>query len=140
LSWKSDFNSVSYILYHSYWGADFQETRDKTNWTSSTGKKSNLPDGLSKLCLTCHDGIIAPDVFILHHYVSAFYDVTETNLRDPDLTLMGVSGSISEVLDRGKIQCSSCHDVHGVESIANTKLLRAEKPEICMVCHKITIE
>jgi predicted CXXCH cytochrome family protein len=127
-------------MYHSYWGEDYIETRDKTSWTSSTRKKSNLPDGLSKLCLTCHDGIIAPDVFILHHYVSAVYDVSKTNLKDPVVTVMGLSGTISEVLDRGKIQCSSCHDVHGAESVAHTKLLRAEKPEICTVCHIINIE
>lgn len=140
LRWKRDLYSISYILYHSFWGASFFDTRDKTSWTSLTGRRSNLPDGLSKFCLACHDGIIAPDVFILHHFVSAEYDITKINLRDPDLTLMGSSGSISEVLDGGKIQCSSCHDVHGVESVANTKLLREEKPKLCMTCHRIRIE
>jgi predicted CXXCH cytochrome family protein len=140
LLWKRDVDSVSYNLYNSFWGAASLDTRDRTSWTSLTGKKSNLPDGISKLCLACHDGIIAPDVFILHHFVSAKYDVTKTNLRDPDTTLMGISGSITEVLDGGEIQCSSCHDVHGVESIARTKLLRAEKTKLCLTCHRVNVE
>ena len=36
LLWKSNVNSVSYALYHSYWGADFYDTRDKTSWTSTS--------------------------------------------------------------------------------------------------------
>jgi predicted CXXCH cytochrome family protein len=137
LLWKREVFSVSYIMYHSYWGASFFETRDKSTWASSTGKRSNLPDGQSKFCLACHDGIIAPDVFQLHHFVSAQYGRTRRNLRDPNITFMGTSGTISEVLDRGKIQCSSCHDAHGVESVADTKLLRVKAPELCTVCHKI---
>ena len=140
LHWNSEVYAVSYNMYHSYWGAPFVDTRHKSSWASLTGKRSNLPDGLSKLCLACHDGIIAPDVFILHHFVSAGYDMEETNLRDPDRTLMGNSGSITEVLDTGKIECPSCHDVHGVESVANTKLLRAKKSEICIICHNINFE
>ncbi len=140
LLWKSDIGSITYVMYHSYWGAAYFETRDKSNLASLTGRRSNLPDGLSKLCLACHDGIIAPDVFLLHHFVSAEYDVTTLNLRDPDFTLIGNSGTISEVLDNGKIQCSSCHDVHGVESVPDTKLLRAEKPRICLTCHNVNIK
>jgi predicted CXXCH cytochrome family protein len=95
-----------------------------------------MPDGLSKLCLTCHDGIIAPNVFNLHHFVSMDYDVTRTELRDPDVKTMGVSGLITEVLDNGKAQCFSCHDPHDEESVAGTKLLRVPKGEICYVCHR----
>jgi predicted CXXCH cytochrome family protein len=64
------------------------------------------------------------------------YDATKAEMRDPDLTIMGVSGPISEVLEGGKIQCSSCHDAHDEESVAATKLLRTEKTSICIVCHK----
>jgi predicted CXXCH cytochrome family protein len=140
LLWNHEIYSLSHNMYHTSWGTSFLETRDKSTWRSSLGKRSNLPDGLSKLCLACHDGIIAPDVFILHHFVSAEYDaVNKHYLRDPDRTIMGSSGAISEVLDRGKIQCSSCHDVHGVESVPKTKLLRVEAPKLCSICHKVDI-
>jgi len=62
--------------------------------------------------------------------------VTKAELRDPDLTILGVSGPISEVLDGGKIQCSSCHDAHDEETIAGTRLLRVEKDKICVICHR----
>jgi predicted CXXCH cytochrome family protein len=136
LAWMREINSISYIMYHSYWGAPFFESRFKMNMRTMTGRRSNLPDGLSKICLSCHDGIIAPDVFILHHFVSAEYNVSKTTLRDPDLTEMGISGKISDVLDAGKIQCSSCHDVHGIQSVAKTKLLRVERSQLCITCHK----
>jgi predicted CXXCH cytochrome family protein len=106
-------------------------------WTSPiTQRQGGLPDGISKLCLSCHNGVIAPDVFDLHHFVSLEYDVTKAELRDPDVTKIGVSGPISEVLDGGKIQCSSCHDAHDEETVADTKLLRVERERLCLVCHK----
>jgi predicted CXXCH cytochrome family protein len=140
LRWKGDVSSISYIMYHSFWGAAFSDYRDRKSWSSITGRQSNLPDGLSKICLACHDGIIAPDVFVLHHFVSSQYNEAKTHLRDPETTIMGESGMISEVLDGGKIQCSSCHDVHGEESVTGTKLLRVAKRKICMTCHSVDLE
>jgi predicted CXXCH cytochrome family protein len=136
LLWNKKISDFSYSLYNSSWSSSLTGIRD-TSWTSPiTGRQGGIPDGLSKLCLSCHNGVIAPDVFNLHHYVSLEYDVTKAELRDPELTKIGVSGPITEVLSGGKIQCSSCHDAHDEESIAGTKLLRAEKARLCMVCHR----
>ncbi|RJQ43547.1 MAG: hypothetical protein C4538_11805 [Nitrospiraceae bacterium] len=136
LPWQQTITLFNYGLYNSSWSSSLTGMRDAA-WTSPiTHRQGGLPDGISKLCLSCHDGVIAPDVFNLHHFVSLEYDVTKAELRDPDLTKMGVSGPISEVLDNGKIQCSSCHDAHDEETVAFTKLLRVEKTKICLVCHK----
>jgi predicted CXXCH cytochrome family protein len=136
LLWNRKISLLTYSLYNSSWSSSLTGMRD-TTWTSPiTGRQGGLPDGLSKLCLSCHDGIIAPDVFNLHHFVSLEYDVTKAELRDPDTTKIGVSGPISEVLDSGKIQCSSCHDAHDEETIANTKLLRVDKNGLCFSCHR----
>ncbi len=136
LRWNRKVSSFTYDLYNSIWSSSLISIYD-TSWTSPvTGKEGGLPDGLSKLCLSCHDGVIAPDVFNLHHFVSLEYDVRRAELRDPDQTQMGVSGPISEVLHNGKIQCSSCHDAHDEESVAGTRLLRVNKDEICITCHK----
>lgn len=136
LRWDQKVSSVTYGLYNSIWSSSLIGIYD-TSWTSPvTGKQGGLPDGLSKLCLSCHDGVIAPDVFSLHHFVSLEYDVRKTRLYDPDLTRMGISGPISEVLHNGKIQCSSCHDAHDEESVAGTKLLRVDRDVICITCHK----
>ncbi len=137
LLWNKQPDRFVYTLYHSAWSASYNLTRD-TNTSSSTRRQGNLPDGLSKICLSCHDGIVAPD-FIMHHFVSVLYDRTKTSLRDPLVTEMGISGTISEILDKGIVQCTSCHDVHGKESADNTRLLRVKKNKICSVCHPIDL-
>ena len=136
LAWNLGISSHTYNLYNSLWSTTLSGLRDP-RWTAPfINRRGGMPDGLSKLCLSCHDGIIAPNVFNLHHFVSMDFDVTITELRDPDLKMMGVSGPISEVLDNGKVQCFSCHDPHDEEAVARTKLLRVPKGKICYVCHR----
>ena len=136
LRWNPDISSHVYNLYNSLWSTSLTGLRDPT-WTAPfINRRGGMPDGLSKLCLSCHDGIIAPNVYNLHHFVSMDFDVTRTELRDPDVKMMGVSGPITEVLDLGKVQCFSCHDPHDEESVAGTKLLRVPKNKICYVCHR----
>lgn len=78
------------------------------------------------------------------HPISIVYDETlDTNLQ-PKTATMGTSGTIADVLDGGKVQCSSCHDVHDQESVASTHLLRvgqknsqggATPSQLCLTCH-----
>lgn len=74
------------------------------------------------------------------HPLSITYDETaDTNLH-AKTDSMGSSGTIADVLDNGKVQCSSCHDVHNQESVAGTHLLRvAQKGSspsgLCLTCH-----
>jgi len=136
LEWNPGAKSVIYSLYNSTWSTSLTGLRD-TTWTAPfINRRGGMPDELSKLCLSCHDGIIAPDIFKLHHFVSLDYDTTGTELRDPEVTMMGVSGPITEVLGNGKIQCFSCHDPHDEEAVANTKLIRVPRDKICYLCHK----
>jgi len=81
------------------------------------------------------------------HPISIFYD----NLSDPGLNpptnVMGtLSGgqtyTIDDVLDGGKVQCSSCHDVHDEEAVPGTHLLRVPNTiatgvasGLCLTCH-----
>ena len=78
------------------------------------------------------------------HPISIVYDdAADTSLRDPATTAMGLSGVINDVLDNGRVQCSSCHDVHDQESVANTHLLRVPQTigqggvasGLCLTCH-----
>ncbi|MFQ5608173.1 MAG: hypothetical protein ACE5GA_09525, partial [Candidatus Zixiibacteriota bacterium] len=55
---------------------------------------------------------------------------------------MGTSGTINEVLENGKVQCSSCHDVHDNEAVGATHLLRVSQKAsmgqasgLCLTCH-----
>jgi hypothetical protein len=77
------------------------------------------------------------------HPLSITYDtVADPNLRATSTT-MGTSGTIADVLDAGKVQCSSCHDVHDQESVAGTHLVRVAQSVaqggvasgLCLTCH-----
>ncbi len=140
LFWSRNIGSIAYNMYHSSWGASLARVRDVSFTSRTTGRQGNLPDGISKLCLSCHDGLIAPDVFTLHHFVSVEYDPAKTSLREPEETALGFSGTIADVLDGGVVQCSSCHDVHGEEAIEDTRLLRAEPSKICTICHRMKVD
>lgn len=156
--WNHDLSSAKYTMY------------DKTVSTSLDGTVSAQPDGTAKLCLGCHDGTVALDSFDRYagstridpdHQVPGFTDGTnldmrgthpisiiynntaDRNLRDPNSQQMGTSGTIASLLDHGKVQCSTCHDVHDQNSVANTPLLRAAQTTasggtasgMCLTCH-----
>ncbi|MBI4849983.1 MAG: hypothetical protein HY808_15650 [Nitrospirae bacterium] len=67
----------------------------------------------------------------------------DVNLAVATATAIGTSGTIAEVLDNGKVQCSSCHDVHDQEAVAGTHLLRVAQTVatggsasgLCLTCH-----
>ena len=162
------------------------------------GAMSAQPDGVSKLCLSCHDDTVALSQFsenvdladvpnsdttttvsgvdpaavipqltdgsgnpslIATHPISVIYDPAADagNLLNPQLApetaIMGTSGTvIGDVLEgwngtaysaTGKVQCSSCHDVHDKEAVANTHLLRVNNSTLtggsasglCLTCH-----
>ena len=117
------------------------------------------PDGASRLCLGCHDGSY-PGVegglrfgtsdLSRTHPVSFTYNsslaarVRRNALNDPSTTASGLGGTIAKDLldDQGKLQCTSCHDVHGKGRIR--KMLRFEfgrssssGDRLCVVCHNM---
>lgn len=119
------------------------------------------PDGITRLCMSCHDGTIALDnhgsdttvmtgvnlvgtTLANDHPVSITYTTTTASndgfLYDPATTtitgeISGLTGTIqNDMLFNDKVECASCHDVH---NNANTKFLRIANPnsELCMTCH-----
>ena len=120
------------------------------------GTDIRQPDGPSKLCLGCHDGsysgfasvpgsrmTFGANDLARSHPISFTYDsalagrVRNGRLRDPLVSPSGLGGTIAtDLLDaEGKVQCTSCHDVHA--SGKGTKLLRYDPngSELCLVCH-----
>ena len=77
------------------------------------------------------------------HPLSIIYDTAADPNLNATSTAMGTSGTIADVLDNGKVQCSSCHDVHDQESVAGTHLLRVAQTVaqggaasgLCLTCH-----
>jgi predicted CXXCH cytochrome family protein len=131
-------------------------------YTSTTMKATpGQPDGLSKLCLSCHDGTIALDSFngatgttvirnkigpnLLKgnghwkHPISITYDtalsVADTRLNNPVTKMTLLGGTIQkDLLFNNKVQCASCHDVHDEKRIGT--LLRITENTLCKTCHK----
>jgi len=117
------------------------------------------PDGTSKLCLGCHDGsyaglssraVFGVSDLSRSHPVSFTYDsalasrVRAGRLNDPNTTPSGLGGTIAQDLldQQGKMQCTSCHDVHA--SGADSKMLRystnrttGDGSRICRICHNM---
>ena len=123
------------------------------------GTDISQPDGASKLCLGCHDGsysgigrdstkVFLPADLARSHPISFTYDsalamkVADSSLRDPATAQSGFGGTIAQdLLDvRGKMQCTSCHDVH--VSGRTPYVLRWDiaasggERTMCCTCHK----
>lgn len=126
---------------------------------------SMQPSGISKICLSCHDGTVALEnygditdgVIFLYgdvligtdlsddHPISFIYDTSlateDGELYDPSTKLSGVVGSMGTINDdmlfQGRVECSSCHDVHNTRAVAGTKLLVKDNigSALCLTCH-----
>jgi hypothetical protein len=115
------------------------------------------PSGISKLCLSCHDGSVAIDSYggnVGHlkinsvitkigtdlsnnHPISFIYDeplaTADGSLEDPETNL-----AVSDLLFENKVECPSCHDVHNNAPVPfNFDLLRLSNDgsALCLSCH-----
>ena len=156
---------------HQITGAAFQL------YTSSTlNAFPGEPDGKSKLCLSCHDGTVAIENHSGNtngtrytnagrvgtdlrddHPISFVYNSAlaseDGELYDPGTTQSGLGGTIEEdLLENGKVQCTSCHDVHisrnnqgcaGCHNVHGQMYLQTlslwksnNNSSLCLTCHK----
>jgi len=81
------------------------------------------------------------------HPISIAFPSGETgdgkNFTDPAAAIWNSGDTVASTLDHGKVQCSTCHDVHDQESLAGTRLLRAAQTVneggvasgLCLTCH-----
>jgi predicted CXXCH cytochrome family protein len=118
------------------------------------------PDGVSKLCLSCHDGSVALDSFAgatgtttisgnalvgsdlaNDHPISFVYNTAlstaDGGLFDPSAAGLGPDGGTidAEMLFSSNVECASCHDVHDADD--NTYLLTVNNADsaLCLTCH-----
>ncbi len=78
-----------------------------------------------------------------NHPISIVYDIADTGLKATSSSIG--SRTIAQVLQNGKVECSSCHDVHDKVSVSGTHLLRvaqkgadgtgAGASGLCLACH-----
>ncbi|MDP2068539.1 MAG: cytochrome c3 family protein [Lutibacter sp.] len=118
------------------------------------------PDGSSKLCLSCHDGVTKVDNFngvttgttsitgaanigtdlSNDHPVSFLYDAAlataDGGLFNPAVALSGKGSTITaDLLLANKMQCSSCHDVHNGSGVNNLLVKTNAASALCLTCH-----
>lgn len=113
------------------------------------------PSGVSKMCLSCHDGTIASDDkggqagfshkiissnMNANHPISFTYDIVlaqkDGELYVPETTPSGLGSTINnDLLVNGKLECVSCHNPH--ESANNIAMLKIsnDRSRLCLTCH-----
>lgn len=125
-------------------------------YTSSTlNATMGQPGGVSKLCLSCHDGTVAIDNFgtittgtnmmtggaligtslANDHPVSFTYDAALATADGGLVTPASASQVVTGIpLYSGQLECASCHSVH---DNANGNFLRASNASsaLCLKCH-----
>jgi predicted CXXCH cytochrome family protein len=117
------------------------------------------PAGVSKLCLSCHDGTVGLEAFggasgttyitgaaLLgtnlsnDHPISFTYNTalatTDGQLANPSTATSGLGGTIqNDMLFSNKLECASCHDVHNGASLAKLLLKSNAASALCLTCH-----
>ncbi|MFQ5479121.1 MAG: cytochrome c3 family protein [Candidatus Binatia bacterium] len=133
-----------------------------TTYSSATlDATTGQPDGISKLCLSCHDGTVAIDNFggqgggsqfmsggeligtdiSNDHPISLVYDSSlaslDGGLHDPSTRASGLGGTVDEdLLFNAKLECGSCHDVHDSQGTGGHLLrLSNNGSALCLTCH-----
>jgi len=146
--WNHEVTQKQYTLYNS-------PTMDAT---------TSQPQGVSRLCLSCHDGTVAVDsyggqsgaIFLSgpvaigadelnnDHPIAFIYDdvlaQTDGELHPPSSTDSGLGSTIAnDLLFNGSLECGSCHDVHNGPAAAavNDHLLMISRvqSQLCLTCH-----
>ena len=144
--WNHDVTQATYTLYSS------------PTMNATTGQ----PGGVSKACLSCHDGTVALDSFggstgqnfiqgpanfgtdlSNDHPVSFAYNnalaTADGGLHPPTTTNSGLGGTIAADMLFGtgndQVECASCHDVHNAANLQSLLLKSNAGSDLCLTCH-----
>lgn len=140
-----------------------QSTATYTLYSSPTlDAVPGQPAGVSKLCLSCHDGTVAVDAFggqagtffltgsenmgtdlSNDHPISFIYDTTlaanDGGLYDPAVQVSGIPGTTGTIDDdmlfAGSLECASCHDVHNTNGFGDLLVKPNGGSALCLTCH-----
>jgi predicted CXXCH cytochrome family protein len=109
--------------------------------------------GWSLLCLGCHDGIAAQDVYSFAHAVTVGDQLANSRLgtrglrshpvgvRYPSATQGYYSQAAVEsaglMLPDGRIQCTTCHDAHNTAGYPSMLRISNERSHLCLTCHRL---
>jgi predicted CXXCH cytochrome family protein len=144
------------------WNHDVTSVASYSVYTSDTlNATTGQPDGVSKLCLSCHDGSVALDSYgglsgteflssgdfgyigtdlSDDHPISFVWTDAGIGAEDSGLNSVtdasGLGGTIDEDMLFGtKLQCASCHDPHGVPGVPSFLVKSNAASDLCLTCH-----
>ncbi len=132
-------------------------TENFTMYTSTTLNATMpadgpMPSGISKLCLSCHDGVTgvldygnntgsgpmigdsALGVDLTNDHPVSFVYNTALATADGDLFDPAATPAVAALLFGNQVECASCHDVH---DDTNSPFLRMSNANsaLCLTCH-----
>lgn len=109
----------------------------------------------SLLCLSCHDGVVASDVYagphamtwsdrpaggvragtprLTSHPIGTLYPVARPDYHSP----AAVTGDWRIRLPDGRVQCTSCHDPHNTGRHHGMLVIPNERSRLCLTCHRL---
>ena len=110
-------------------------------------------DSWSLLCLGCHDGVTAPDVYTSAHATMFGDQVGNERLGTTGQSShpVGIEYPVAvkgyrpraEVeaaglpLPDGHIQCATCHDAHNARRIPRMLRVSNDRSRLCLTCHEL---
>lgn len=108
--------------------------------------------GWSLLCLGCHDGVTAPDVYSSPHAVTVAGQLGNSRLgtrglrshpvgvRYPrpgeDYNPAAAVEAAGLLLPDGRIQCTTCHNAHNTQRHPGMTRISNEGSRLCLTCHR----
>ena len=128
--------------------------------SSTTDARIDQPTGTSKMCLSCHDGTIAPGLVLSRpnpipmthptmpagrsdlttdlsddHPIGLRFD-RQLTARDPQLRLPGSVDQRIKLGPRGELECVACHDPHN-NQFGDFLRIPMREGALCNTCHQM---
>jgi len=110
-------------------------------------------DGWSLLCLGCHDGVTARDVYSLPHATSVTGRLAGSRLGTVGLRShpVGIAYPVGRedyhpaaaveatglLLPGGRLQCTTCHDAHNTRRYPGMLRVADDRSRLCLTCHRL---
>jgi predicted CXXCH cytochrome family protein len=128
-------------------------TQPTRSYRTAVGDLSEV----SLICLSCHDGTIAPDVYAGSHAIQ-WYDLSTGGVEPGKTRLtshpIGVvypprntetdynSAAAAEQKGKvrfydGRVQCTTCHDPHNTGRHQGMLRTSNERSRLCLACHRL---
>lgn len=107
----------------------------------------------SLLCLGCHDGVTAIDIYSSGHAVTIAAQLGNSRLGTrglrshpmgipypqgrPDYHPLAAVEAAGLPLPDGRIQCTTCHNAHNTHQIPGLLQIPNERSRLCLTCHRL---